>query len=119
MTVPWLQPQSAYIHGPFRAHHCGYCDFGIAVKQVHMIDLYLDALAAELAKLGEPQPVNTIFIGGGTPTLLSPSQLDRLLQNIVHWLPFKDSSSWQQTTNNEQRTINEFPIEAHPRQPNA
>jgi len=114
MTVPWLQPQSAYIHVPFCAHHCGYCDFAIAVKQVHMIDLYLDALAAELAKLDEPQPVNTIFIGGGTPTLLSPSQLDRLLQTIVHWLPFNDSSAWQRTTNNEQRTIGEFSIEANP-----
>src|SRR5438105_2421457 len=85
---PWLQPRSAYIHIPFCAHRCGYCDFAIAVGQEHQIELYLDALGAELAMiLGSPRRVQTIFVGGGTPTLLTPRQLDRLLQTLVHWLP--------------------------------
>src|ERR1700682_2718929 len=100
MQPPWLEPRAAYIHVPFCAHHCGYCDFAIAVKQEHLIELYLDALAAELATLGEPRPVKTVFIGGGTPTLLNAGQLERLLSFINQWLPLA--------------TNGEFSIEANP-----
>jgi oxygen-independent coproporphyrinogen-3 oxidase len=84
---PWLWPRAAYVHVPFCAHHCGYCDFAVAAGQDHLIDRYLDALAAELATLGQPQPVRTTFLGGGTPTHLSPVQLERLLRAVNHWLP--------------------------------
>ncbi len=100
MQPPWLEPRAAYIHVPFCAHHCGYCDFAIAVQQEHLIELYLDALAAELATLCEPRPVKTVFIGGGTPTLLSAGQLERLLASIDPWLPLA--------------TKGEFSIEANP-----
>ncbi len=83
---PWVWPRSAYIHVPFCAHHCGYCDFAVATGQDHLIELYLDALAAELATLGEPQPVRTLFLGGGTPTYLSAGQLARLLADVRRWL---------------------------------
>jgi oxygen-independent coproporphyrinogen-3 oxidase len=84
---PWLWPRAAYVHVPFCAHRCGYCDFAIAVGQDNFIEPYLDALAAELATLGRPQPVQTLFLGGGTPTHLSAPQLDRLLRDVTHWLP--------------------------------
>jgi oxygen-independent coproporphyrinogen-3 oxidase len=84
---PWLWPRAAYIHVPFCAHHCGYCDFAIAAGQDHAIELYLDALSAELASLGQPQPVRTLFLGGGTPTHLSAAQLERLLSTVLAWLP--------------------------------
>ncbi len=74
---PWIWPRSAYIHVPFCAHHCGYCDFAVAVGQDDRIDDYLRALAAELARLGTPQPVRTLFIGGGTPTHLMPGSSTR------------------------------------------
>src|SRR5205823_7068249 len=85
---PWLWPRAAYIHVPFCAHHCGYCDFAVVTGVDHQIDLYLEALEMELATLGSPQPVETIFIGGGTPTYLSPRQLERLLMMVRVWLPF-------------------------------
>jgi oxygen-independent coproporphyrinogen-3 oxidase len=84
---PWLWPRAAYIHIPFCAHRCGYCDFAIAVGQESSIELYLDALGAELATLGQPQPMQTLFLGGGTPTFLSARQLERLLRDVVRWLP--------------------------------
>ena len=84
---PWLAPRAAYVHVPFCAHHCGYCDFAVATGQDHRIELYLDALAAELAGLKNPHPVETIFLGGGTPTYLTPAQLARLLGEIRRWLP--------------------------------
>src|SRR6266849_9108204 len=84
---PWLWPRAAYVHVPFCAHHCGYCDFAVAAGQDHLIDRYLDALAAEFATLGRPQPVQTLFLGGGTPTHLGPAQLERLLRAVLNWLP--------------------------------
>jgi oxygen-independent coproporphyrinogen-3 oxidase len=84
---PWLWPRAAYIHIPFCAHHCGYCDFAIATGQDHRIELYLDALAAELTQLDQPQPVRTLFLGGGTPTHLTAAQLERLLSVVLRWLP--------------------------------
>jgi oxygen-independent coproporphyrinogen-3 oxidase len=99
---PWLWPRAAYIHIPFCAHHCGYCDFAIATGQDHRIELYLDALEAELAALGEPQPVRTLFIGGGTPSHLCPPQLERLLASLGRWLPLEDGPQ------------REFSIEANP-----
>src|ERR1700751_3579706 len=86
-SPPWLWPTSAYIHVPFCAHHCGYCDFAVATGVDHKIDLYLEALETEMATLGEPRPVETIFIGGGTPTHLNLRQLERLLVAVKRWLP--------------------------------
>src|SRR3954466_15395424 len=86
----WLWPRAAYVHVPFCAHHCGYCDFAVAAGQDHLIDRYLDALAAELATLGEPQAVETLFLGGGTPTHLDCRQLKRLLALLRHWFRLTD-----------------------------
>ena len=85
---PWLRPRAAYIHVPFCAHHCGYCDFAVAVGQDDRMDAYLDALEIELSRLSEPRPMQTLFFGGGTPTYLPLPQLERLLNLVQHWLPF-------------------------------
>src|SRR5262245_42805515 len=92
---PWVWPRAAYVHVPFCAHHCGYCDFAVAAGQDHLIEAYLDALAAELGTLGAPQPVRTLFLGGGTPTHLSAAQLDRLLSAVRAWLPAEDGSGFE------------------------
>src|ERR1700741_3347646 len=88
---PWRWPRTAYVHVPFCAHHCGYCDFAVIAGNDHLIDLYIEALASELAALGAPRPVESLFIGGGTPTPLSASQLERLLSAIRMWLPTQES----------------------------
>ena len=102
-SPPWLQPRAAYIHIPFCAHHCGYCDFAVTAGQDQLIDLYLEALGLEFAGLGEPQPVETIFLGGGTPTYLSVPQLERLLTDVRKWL-----------MGTEPHTVAEFSIESTP-----
>jgi oxygen-independent coproporphyrinogen-3 oxidase len=75
------------VHVPFCAHHCGYCDFAVITGQDHLSDLYLEALAEELSLLREPQPVETLFLGGGTPTHLDGPLLERLLTSLSGWLP--------------------------------
>jgi oxygen-independent coproporphyrinogen-3 oxidase len=86
-----MTPQAAYLHIPFCAHHCGYCDFAVSAGQDHLIDLYLEAITLELEKLEYPRPVQTIFLGGGTPTYLNVRQLERLLSAIRKWLLLPDS----------------------------
>ena len=93
---PWIEPRTAYVHVPFCAHHCGYCDFAVAAGQDHLIELYLDALAAELSALGGPRPVESLFIGGGTPTYLDPDQLRRLLESLRRWLPLREAGDMGQ-----------------------
>jgi oxygen-independent coproporphyrinogen-3 oxidase len=70
-----------YVHLPFCAHRCGYCDFVTAVGRHEDHSRYVDALIAELEferdKLA-PR-VETIFLGGGTPTFTEPGALGRLL----------------------------------------
>jgi oxygen-independent coproporphyrinogen-3 oxidase len=83
----WQWPAAAYVHVPFCAHHCGYCDFAVAVGRDDAIVRYLSALEAELSGLGTPQSVGTIFLGGGTPTHLATAPLDRLLTAVRRWLP--------------------------------
>jgi oxygen-independent coproporphyrinogen-3 oxidase len=69
---------------PFCAHRCGYCDFVTAVGRREQHGAYVDALLAELGleqgMLGEP--LETVFVGGGTPTITEPSALERLLRAL-------------------------------------
>src|SRR5262249_61985186 len=83
----WLWPRAAYIHVPFCAHHCGYCDFAIAVDQDHLIELYLDALSAELATLGTPQRLQTLFLGGRPPPSPSAPHRHPILRGLKPRVP--------------------------------
>ena len=62
--------------------------------QDHLFDPYVDALIVELSGMNEPSPVNSIFIGGGTPTYLPATTLTRLLQAINHWLPLRSEGEF-------------------------
>jgi oxygen-independent coproporphyrinogen-3 oxidase len=70
-----------YVHLPFCAHRCGYCDFVTAVARRDQHGAYVDALLAELElERGVLAPrVETVFLGGGTPTFTEPAALERLL----------------------------------------
>jgi oxygen-independent coproporphyrinogen III oxidase len=71
-----------YVHLPFCAHRCGYCDFVTVVGREGQHERYVDALLAELA-LGRhmlADRLDTIFLGGGTPTFTEPAALQRLLR---------------------------------------
>ncbi len=89
---PWIWPRAAYVHIPFCAHHCGYCDFAVVAGKDHLADRYLNTLAQEIGCLGTPQPVNSIFLGGGTPTHLSALQLARLMETFRVWFRFDASA---------------------------
>jgi len=93
--VPWILPRAAYVHIPFCAHKCGYCDFASLAGADHLADRYLDALEREMSMtLGRPRSVDTIFIGGGTPTRLDAAALSRLMEMTRRWLPLNDGGEW-------------------------
>jgi oxygen-independent coproporphyrinogen-3 oxidase len=73
-----------YVHLPFCAHRCGYCDFVTVVGRQGQHRSYVDALLAELELEGRclEDEVETVFLGGGTPTFTEPRELARLLDAL-------------------------------------
>ncbi|ANI40800.1 coproporphyrinogen III oxidase [Mycolicibacterium vaccae 95051] len=89
MTVRAGRPFGLYIHVPFCATRCGYCDFNTytpAELGGANPDGWLAALRTELrlaaAHLGQPPPVETVFVGGGTPSLLGAAGLTAVLDAV-------------------------------------
>jgi putative oxygen-independent coproporphyrinogen III oxidase len=73
-----------YVHVPFCAHRCGYCDFVTLVGRAGQHAPYVDALLAELELERHllSEEVETVFLGGGTPTFLAARELERLLRAL-------------------------------------
>ena len=75
-----------YVHIPFCQKHCPYCDFAVVEGMLHIAPAYVDALCAEIRQGAEQHapnpPVATIFLGGGTPSLLPAAQIGRILATI-------------------------------------
>ena len=92
--------RAAYIHVPFCKHRCGYCNFTLVADRSDLHASYLQAIELELSQLHKPRPVDTIFLGGGTPTELSISELQQLLQLVQRWFPLTSGG--------------EFSVEANP-----
>jgi oxygen-independent coproporphyrinogen-3 oxidase len=75
-----------YVHLPFCAHRCGYCDFVTAVGRQESHGGYVDALLSELQleRAGLADGLDTVFLGGGTPTFTEAAALERLLGALPH-----------------------------------
>lgn len=88
---------SLYIHIPWCIKKCPYCDFNShAVNgdtpEKQYIACLLSDLAQDLQLLEKPYCINSIFIGGGTPSLFSAASFDILLQGITKLIPLKDNA---------------------------
>lgn len=87
MNVCSLPPISLYIHVPWCVKKCPYCDFNShAIRGALPEAVYIDALLADLVfdwqQFRINRPIQSLFIGGGTPSLFSPTAIDRLLRGI-------------------------------------
>ena len=73
-----------YIHVPFCRSRCSYCDFATGKYEADLAERYVGTLAKETKSFSEEakQPVDTIYFGGGTPSLLNAAQLDTLLTSV-------------------------------------
>ena len=72
------ETRSVYVHVPFCAHRCPYCNFTLIAGRPDLHEAYLDAIELELSRLPDVLEIDTLFFGGGTPTELNCQQLDRL-----------------------------------------
>jgi oxygen-independent coproporphyrinogen-3 oxidase len=88
-----------YVHVPFCARRCTYCDFSIAVRKTTPIKEYLDALALEVAAVGAPKRPATVYLGGGTPSRLGDDGIAELARIISPRIKIE---------------IDEFTLEANP-----
>ena len=79
------------MHLPFCAAKCHYCDFFSVPDEGHDIDGMVAAVLRE-AELRAPRGPRTVFLGGGTPSLLSPDQLVRLLEGLEKQTAFRSSA---------------------------
>ena len=78
-------PVGLYIHIPFCEHKCPYCDFNTYAGLTDLFGSTVDALVREMEQqhgLLDGRTVQTVFLGGGTPTILSGAELDRLFEGI-------------------------------------
>lgn len=91
---------SVYVHIPFCETKCPYCDFNSFAVEGRDVDGYLDALAAEMDARGVPRRPGTVYVGGGTPTVVAPHQLARYLGDLARRL--------------EPDPAREFTVEANP-----
>ncbi len=85
-------PRHAYVHVPFCRHRCGYCDFTLVAGRDDLIDRYFAALAIELERIplvpeavSDPAcpEIDTLYLGGGTPSHLGPVGLRRLFDLLA------------------------------------
>ena len=93
------KPTSAYVHIPFCTQICYYCDFSKVFIKNQPVDSYLEHLLEEFRSY-DIQKLRTLYIGGGTPTALSASQLEVLLKGL--------------TENLDLSVLEELTIEANP-----
>jgi len=93
------KPTSAYVHIPFCTQICYYCDFSKVFIKNQPVDSYLEHLLEEFRSY-DIQKLSTLYIGGGTPTALSASQLEVLLDGL--------------TKNLDLSVLEELTIEANP-----
>lgn len=95
-------PRALYIHIPFCTNKCFYCDFNSYVAAGQPIDAYLDALEHEMkltvAAL-PPRAIDTVFVGGGTPTVLDPKQMERFLSAVRRHFPIAPDAEFTMEAN--------------------
>ena len=84
-----------YIHIPFCLKKCSYCDFASVAGRLEILPAYLSALEMELAMQARRWPdlmAETIFIGGGTPSVLQPGDYRALMEAVRRYFPVRDSA---------------------------
>ena len=103
-----------YIHIPFCHQICHYCDFNKVFFKDQPVDGYIDSLGKELALWKQEgaldRPLETIFLGGGTPTSLTPLQLEKLLGYIHQYVPMADKLEWTSEANPDELTKDKMQV---------
>ncbi|MBS4460584.1 radical SAM family heme chaperone HemW [Lactococcus petauri] len=93
------QTKAAYVHIPFCSHICYYCDFAKVLMTGQPVEAYIDELLKEYDSY-DISSLKTLYIGGGTPSVLPADQLEKLLTHLTKKLDLEE--------------LEEFTVEANP-----
>jgi oxygen-independent coproporphyrinogen III oxidase len=105
-----VNPQHLYIHVPFCVRRCGYCDFAVTATSNAPVDQWLEALAAEFALRArqhgwtEPLRLATLYVGGGTPSLLGEGAMLALRRALESFATLESDVEWTAEANPESFT---------------
>ena len=82
-----------YVHIPFCSSRCSYCDFATGLYESELAERYVGAVVREIDSSRQTgQRVDTIYFGGGTPSLLAPAQLERILSSLFEHFDLDDAA---------------------------
>ena len=81
VTADAVSPAGLYIHIPFCSSICNYCNFNRVLFDAELKRQYVDALVLEIQRAAEDIVVDSVFFGGGTPSLLEPAEVERVLNS--------------------------------------
>ena len=81
----FMEHAGVYLHIPFCRSRCSYCDFATGMYEGELAERYVSSLITEIDRWNEVETlsaVDTIYLGGGTPSLLTPSQIERIVKAV-------------------------------------
>lgn len=105
--------RGVYIHIPFCHQICNYCDFNKFYFHNQPVDEYIESLGKEMALWQDDlakAKIETIFLGGGTPTALSLEQLERLLTLIHQYIPLEHVKEFSSEANPDELTLEKMQL---------
>jgi oxygen-independent coproporphyrinogen III oxidase len=106
-----VNPEHLYIHVPFCVRRCGYCDFAVTATSRAPVDAWLAAVRAELelrARRGSwalPLQLQTLYVGGGTPSLLGVGAMAALREVLAPFAGLERGAEWTAEANPESFTV--------------
>ena len=104
------RPRSLYVHVPFCTRRCSYCDFAVQATREAPVAEWLDAVAVEMRLLAaergwdSPLRLDTVYLGGGTPSLLGPDAMAALRDRLRPWAEWDEGAEWTCEANPESFT---------------
>jgi oxygen-independent coproporphyrinogen III oxidase len=105
-----VRPEHLYIHVPFCVRRCVYCDFAVTATSAAPVDAWLQAITVELAQWRDgqgwtaPLRLRTLYVGGGTPSLLGTGAMPRLAETLAPFAGWDADVEWTAEANPESFT---------------
>ncbi len=105
-----MQNAGLYIHIPFCEKRCNYCDFFSSTNK-DLLDRYVDEVSSEIKRVSErfPAKIETIYLGGGTPSLLSLGHLDKIFSAIHSSFTVESKETTIEVNPNSSEKLSEYP----------
>jgi oxygen-independent coproporphyrinogen-3 oxidase len=97
-----------YVHVPFCSAICNYCNFNRGLFDAGLKTRYVDALLAEIDRLGDGSAADSIFFGGGTPSLLEPQEINQIISRLKGAFDVEANAEVTLEANPETVTVQRF-----------